>query len=115
VVGWFELWGCGALAAGDLAGRARIQRQFVETEGFGASTLAVRTADAPEGPWTDPRDVLRPPESFSEDAFVYAGKAHPEQAGADLAATYVPSSMDGEPPDPTDDFYYPRFVRISYR
>src|SRR5450755_1316872 len=88
---------------------------FVETEGFGASTLAVRTADAPEGPWTDPRDVLRPPESFSEDAFVYAGKAHPEQAGADLAATYVPSGMDGEPPDPTEDLYYPRFVRISYR
>jgi hypothetical protein len=88
---------------------------FTETEGFGASTLAIRTADAPEGPWTEPRDVLRPPESFSEDAFVYAGKAHPEQQGADLAATYVPSGMDGEPPDPTENLYYPRFVRISYQ
>jgi hypothetical protein len=27
----------------------------------------------------------------------------------------VPSSMNGEPPDPTEDLYYPRFVRISYR
>lgn len=88
---------------------------LTETEGFGPSTLAIRTADAPEGPWTDPRDILRPPESFAEDAFVYAGKAHPEQLGADLAVTYVPSSMDGEPPDPSEDFYYPRFVRVSYR
>jgi hypothetical protein len=88
---------------------------FTETEGFGASTLAVRTADQPEGPWTEPRDVLRPPESFSQDAFVYAGKAHPEQQATDLAVTYVPSSMDGEPPDPTDDLYYPRFARVSYR
>ena len=88
---------------------------FTETEGFGATTLAMRTASAPEGPWSSPRDVLRPPESFDPNAFVYAGKAHPEQQGADLAMTYVPSSMDGEPPDPTDDFYYPRFVRVSYR
>ena len=88
---------------------------FTETEGFGPSTLAIRTASAPEGPWTSPRDVIRPPESFSPDAFVYAGKAHPEQRGAELAVTYVPSSMNGVPPDPTDDLYYPRFVRVSYR
>ena len=88
---------------------------FTETEGFGPTTLAIRTADAPEGPWSEPRDVLRPPESFSADAFVYAGKAHPEQRGAELAMTYVPSAMDGVPPDPTDDLYYPRFVRVSYR
>jgi hypothetical protein len=88
---------------------------FTETEGFGPSMLAIRTADAPEGPWTDPRDALRPPESFSQDAFVYAGKAHPEQQGADLAVTYVPSGMDGLPLDPAEDLYYPRFVRVSYR
>jgi hypothetical protein len=88
---------------------------FVQSEGFGPTTLAARTADAPEGPWSEPRDVLRPPESFAESAFVYAGKAHPEQQGADLALTYVPSSMDGVPADPMEDLYYPRFVRASYR
>ena len=88
---------------------------FVETAGFGPSTIAVRTADAPEGPWTDPRDVMRPPESYSQDAFVYAAKGHPEQRGADLAATYVPSSMDGVPADPDEQLYYPRFVRIGYQ
>lgn len=87
---------------------------FTATEGFGASTLAIRVADAPEGPWSAPRDVARPPESFASDAFVYAGKAHPEQRGADLAVTYVPSSMNGEPPDPNDELYYPRFMRATY-
>jgi hypothetical protein len=88
---------------------------FVASEGFGASTIAVRTAQAPEGPWTEPRDVLRPAESFNQDAFVYAAKAHPEQQGADLAATYVPSGMNGVPPDPEQQLYYPRFVRIGYQ
>ncbi len=88
---------------------------LVETEGFGASTLAVRSAPAPEGPWTEPRDVLRPPESFGDDPFVYAGKAHPELTGADLVATYVPSSFEDGPPDPREVLYYPRFVRIGYK
>jgi len=88
---------------------------FTATEGFGPSTIAIRVADSPEGPWSEPRDLVRPPESFAADAFVYAGKAHPEQHGADLAVTYVPSSMNGEPPDPNDDLYYPRFLRASYR
>lgn len=88
---------------------------FVSTEGAGASTLAVRSAPAPEGPWTEPRDVLRPPESFADDPFVYAGKAHPELQGADLVLTYVPSGYDDSPPDPDEVLYYPRFARLSYR
>jgi hypothetical protein len=88
---------------------------LTETEGFGASTLAIRTAPAPEGPWSDPTDVLRPPESFAQDPFVYAGKAHPELRGAELAATYVPSGFEDSPPDPGELLYYPRFLRIGYR
>jgi len=88
---------------------------FVQSEGFGATTLAVRTAPNPEGPWSEPRDLLRPPESFAADPFVYAGKAHPELTGADLVATYVPSAFEDGPPDPTEKLYYPRFVRIGYR
>lgn len=89
---------------------------MVQTEGYGASTLAWRVADAPEGPFTDPGDLLRPPESFEPDAFVYAGKAHPELHGADLVATYVPSSF-GDRPSYEDEkrLYYPHFVRVTYR
>jgi hypothetical protein len=88
---------------------------YTETAGAGASTIAIRTAPAPEGPWSESRDVLRPPESFREEPFVYAGKAHPELRGADLAATYVPSAYEDGPPDPAEVYYYPRFLRIGYR
>ena len=88
---------------------------FTQTEGFGASTLAIRTSPTPEGPWSDPRDLLRPPESYADEPFVYAGKAHPELAGAELVVTYVPSAFEGGPPDPEEALYYPRFLRASYR
>ncbi len=85
---------------------------MVESEGYGATTLALRTAPAPEGPWSDVESFFRPPESLAEDAFVYAGKAHPELAGASLVATYVPTTFGPTPAD--DDLYRPHFVRIGY-
>ncbi|MCA9597807.1 MAG: DUF4185 domain-containing protein [Myxococcales bacterium] len=87
---------------------------MVHTEGYGGTTLALRAADRPEGPWTPPRDILRPPESSEPDAFVYAGKAHPELFGADLVATYVPSSFADVPREDEDRLYFPHFVRVSF-
>ena len=83
-----------------------------ETTGFGATTLGVRWADAPEGPWSEVEEFLRPPESFLDKAFVYAGKAHPELTGADVVLTYVPSAF---PEDGIDEplYYYPRFARAT--
>lgn len=88
---------------------------FTQSAGFGATTLAMRTASAPEGPWSAPRDIIRPAESFLPEPFLYAGKAHPELCGAELAVTYVPSRFETSPPDPDELYYYPRFVRVSYR
>jgi hypothetical protein len=90
--------------------------QFVltQTEGFGASTLALRTAPHPEGPWTEPRSFFRPEESFLPGAFVYAGKGHPELKGADLVVTYFPGHFDGYPPYPIPNDFYPRFVRVNF-
>jgi hypothetical protein len=81
-----------------------------QSEGFGSTTLALRTSARPEGPWSAPRSFFRPPESFAKGAFVYAGKGHPELVGADLIVTYVPSSFA----DLADEekLYYPRFVRV---
>ena len=78
---------------------------MVQTEGYGAATLALRTAPAPEGPWSGPESFFRPPESREGgEADVYTGKGHAGLTGADLVATYVPSSL-----------YFPRFVRVTYR
>ncbi len=87
---------------------------MVHGEGAYASTLALRVADDPQGPWSDPRDILRPPESLEPDPFVYAGKAHPELSGGDLVATYVPSSNRDKPVEDDKRLYYPHFVKVTY-
>jgi hypothetical protein len=74
-------------------------RSFVHVAsyGFGASSIAVRTAPALTGPWTSPIVVYRPPESDGPKPFVYAARAHPELAGpdaADLVVTYATNSFE---------------------
>jgi hypothetical protein len=87
---------------------------MVQSAGAGATTLGIRTAPRLEGSWSDLRDVLRPPESFYDDAFVYAGKGHPELTGGDLITTYVPSSYDDLPPAIGDAYYHPFFARLTF-
>lgn len=89
----------------------------VASRGFGATTLAVRTAPRSTGPWSGPRDVFVPPESLAPRAFVYAGKAHPAlDAGADwLAVSYATNAfafaeLFGEHGQRA--LYWPRFVRV---
>ncbi len=92
---------------------AREQYVQIQSEGFGGTDLAYRTAPALTGPWSAATRFHRPPESDQPDAFVYAGKAHPELAGADLVLTYVANSFEFADlfSDPT--LYYPRFVRVT--
>jgi hypothetical protein len=87
---------------------------MAQSEGFGSTSLAIRTAPAPEGPWTGPRTIYRPEESFLDGQFVYAGKGHPELRGADLVLTYFPSTQGGSPPLPFPDDFYPRFVKVTF-
>jgi hypothetical protein len=87
---------------------------MLQSEGFGATTLAMRAADHAEGPWSAPRSFFRPAESFVEGAFVYAGKGHPELAGADLWVTYVPSAFEDPPAWDNPDGYYPHFVAVTF-
>ncbi|MFO0751684.1 MAG: hypothetical protein U1F43_39355, partial [Myxococcota bacterium] len=93
---------------------ARGRWVWVGGGGYGSTNIVWRVAPAPEGPWSDPTDVLRPPESFRDGAFVYAAKAHPELDGGDgsLVVTYVPAGF-GDFPDALDGVYYnPFFARV---
>jgi hypothetical protein len=59
-----------------------------------------QTADAPEGPWTEPRTLIgsipevdRDSPRYDKNNFCYAGKEHPEFArGRNLVVTYVCNS-----------------------
>lgn len=106
---------------------ARLQR-FVEIQTSGVfladakTTLSLRTAPAPQGPWSALRPFYRPPEASRPDAqklVVYAAKAHPEarwQAaassvpGSELFVTYVVNDLAH--PTPNDALYYPQALRV---
>jgi hypothetical protein len=56
--------------------------------------------------------IYRPPESDAPDAFVYAGKSHPELKGADLILTYAANGPD-EKVAKDMNLYFPRFVKVE--
>lgn len=92
----------------------------VASYGFGASTIGVRTAPALTGPWSAPTHVYRPPESDGPRPFVYAAKAHPEQATDDesLVVTYATNSLEfGDlfTPEGVVGRYWPRVIRVPRR
>ena len=87
----------------------------VESNGFGATDLAVRRARALTGPWSAPAKVFHPPESDRPKPFVYAGKVHSALTGAALVATYAANSFDFAEVIRDDTLYWPRFVRIDER
>lgn len=85
----------------------------VQSLGFGDTTIGVRFAPAPEGPWSDATSIFRPPESRRDHAFVYAGKAHPELSGAELVVTYADNAWDFAELVTDDSIYFPHFLRLA--
>jgi hypothetical protein len=86
---------------------------MVQTVGFGAADLAVRTAPAPEGPWSEPRVVYRSPESDRDGVFVYAGKAHPHLGGERLGATFASNAWDFGRLVSDESLYFPHCVLLQ--
>jgi hypothetical protein len=92
----------------------------VASRGFGATTIAIRTAPAITGPWSDPLDVFTPPESAAPNAFVYAGKGHPtlttHTPGATIVVTYANNSFTfSDLFDPANEqtLYWPHVAELA--
>ena len=73
-------------------------------------SVSVRRGVAPEGPWSQPTRVFTP--KVAGDVLVYAGKAHPQLAGADLVCTYAQIGTKADRTLDDESLYYPRFVRV---
>lgn len=84
----------------------------VNSQGFGATDIVLRRARSLEGPWGEPQIVYRPPESNAPDAFVYAGKSHPELNGAEFVITYA-ANGDDQKVAADVNLYFPRFVKVN--
>jgi len=87
------------------------QWQEVQTRGFGAADLVLRTAPALGGPWSQPVPLYSPPENARPRVMIYAGKAHPHLRGAGLVLTYASNAFDFGELFRDHSLYYPRFVR----
>lgn len=90
---------------------------YVWSRGFGDTTLAMKTATSPEGPWSSTVDLLKPPESMVADAFVYAGKAHPDlKHGGATVVTFADNSFTfGDLFDPAkaSTLYWPHVALLN--
>jgi hypothetical protein len=88
---------------------------LVDSDGFGATEVDVRTAPTRQGPWSRPAHAYRPPEDDRSGVFTYAGKAHPELSGGEMVVTYASNHQDFGTLVADQSLYYPRFVRVTFR
>ncbi|HUV29531.1 MAG TPA: DUF4185 domain-containing protein [Acidobacteriota bacterium] len=86
----------------------------IQTVGFGAADVMMRTAPALTGPWSELQLVFEPPEKPVPDVMIYAAKAHPEIVGADLIITYNTNGPI-ETIIADTNIYYPRFVKLNWK
>lgn len=90
----------------------------IATYGFGTATIGMRTAPTLTGPWSEPVEIYRPPESDGLHPFVYSAIAHPELEGpnlSDLVVTYATNSFEFE--DMFTEYgskhlYWPRVIAV---
>lgn len=89
---------------------------MISVDGFGRTNIVARTARRPEGPWSKPVVIYRPPESDmkTKGVLVYSAKAH-RLADGGLAVTYCSNDLDFWTMAAHMDLYFPRFVRIGGR
>lgn len=86
----------------------------VQTRGFGAAPIALRFAAELTGPFGEAQDVYVPAEARRSSVLIYAGRGHPELAGADLVVTYNSNSLDEGALLDDLSLYFPRFVRLTF-
>ena len=88
---------------------------MIHSAGFGPADIVMREAARPQGPWSAPERLYRPPEARIPRIMIYQAKAHPGLTGADLVLTYSTNSLDIKNLFEEEDIYYPRFVRVFNR
>ncbi len=74
--------------------------------------ICIRHAPDVTGPWSSRSPAYPIPEAARADAFVYAGKAHPELDADGLVVTYASNGNKLAALYSDETLYYPRFARL---
>jgi hypothetical protein len=88
---------------------------FVYAQGLWGR-IVMRTADKPEGPWSEPIALYQAPEmKYSDKVFCYAGKAHPQlgMRRNELIVTYASNSYELGEVIRDARLYFPHFIRVE--
>jgi len=88
---------------------------LVHTDGIWGKVI-LRTADKPEGPWSDAVLLYECPEiKYPAKVFCYAGKAHPQLSSSrdELIITYASNSFDVGEVIRDARLYFPHFIRTK--
>jgi hypothetical protein len=84
----------------------------VQSFGFGESTIGMRMADRPQGPWSDPYMIFTPDYEGIKKPFMYSAKTHPELSGKACYITYNINSFDFEELLDQQAIYFPKFIEL---
>jgi hypothetical protein len=106
----------GAGAEGSVSWQPYLKRfVFIYSDGIWGSIL-MRTADAPEGPWSNPVKLYQCPDmKMSPHVFCYAAKGHPElSANNELLISYAANSESLSEVMNDTRLYWPRFIRVTF-
>lgn len=98
----------------EIAGRPAFV--MVHSEPVFGRRILVRTADRPEGPWSEPVPIYTVP-GVAKNAtyFTYAAKGHGHLSGAgELLVSYVINSNDFWAMAGDAEIYRPRFIRLRF-
>jgi hypothetical protein len=88
---------------------------FIYSDGIGGA-IDMRTAMAPEGPWSTPIKLYQCPErKISPSVFCYAAKGHPEVSETnELLISYASNSESFSEVMNNPRIYVPRFIRLTF-
>jgi hypothetical protein len=80
-------------------------------------TIVMRTADAPQGPWSPTTKIYHCPEmKISPKVFCYAAKGHPElSATNELLISYASNSENFSELNNDARIYWPKFIRVTFQ
>lgn len=89
---------------------------YIYSDGIWGSIL-MRTAGAPEGPWSAPVKLYQCPDmKFSPKVFCYAAKGHPELGTKnELLISYAANSDSLSEVMNDIRLYWPRFIRVTFQ